>query len=416
MSFGIVEIVTLLLSMAGFGLSPNPSPPSADQALRYAVAEPDLTAHVDAASVVPGNWKLLTQLPGLPQIKGSPELARAVNEAVSQLQAARNGALTATGIDVTADITDATAFVQLVAHGEPRFVAAIRGKFSPASFQRIAKLWHRKLTQLPGGVLLDGGREPALALTKDGVALAGTPSLVRDRLAAGWTPPSHAAGTALGYAADAIAGHPVFALVVTMSAAARTTALAALPEHGLLADVISRHQAAALSIFHDGVGWLWVDRSPAGLDAMELIARGALDVLRAAQIAPRGFAKIAVGALDAYRGSSPQIDELIAHKADILRLVDMYTGSGEFKTTVDKDAKALRLAVRATGKSVSEVLPFGLLVPGAIGAVLLFESGRAVAPPSIDDLDGEPPAPPSGGAPPPPSARPPAGKPPARRP
>jgi hypothetical protein len=33
MSFGIIEVITLLLGMAGFGLQANPKAPTADQAL-----------------------------------------------------------------------------------------------------------------------------------------------------------------------------------------------------------------------------------------------------------------------------------------------------------------------------------------------------------------------------------------------
>src|ERR1700710_1442566 len=119
MSFGIIEIITLLLGMAGFGLQANPKAPTADQALQYAVADADVAVHLDAASIVPGNFKLLSQLADQPQIKASPELQKMVREAVGQIEGGRGMAKLATGIDVTTDVSDATAFFRIVPHAEP---------------------------------------------------------------------------------------------------------------------------------------------------------------------------------------------------------------------------------------------------------------------------------------------------------
>ena len=41
MSFGIIEIIMLLLGMAGFGLQATPKAPTVEQALQYAVADAD---------------------------------------------------------------------------------------------------------------------------------------------------------------------------------------------------------------------------------------------------------------------------------------------------------------------------------------------------------------------------------------
>ena len=58
MSVGIIEVVSLLLGLNGFGVQANPKAPTADQALEYAVPDADLVAHFDAVSVVPGNYRL----------------------------------------------------------------------------------------------------------------------------------------------------------------------------------------------------------------------------------------------------------------------------------------------------------------------------------------------------------------------
>ncbi|HET7505733.1 MAG TPA: hypothetical protein VFK02_32155, partial [Kofleriaceae bacterium] len=375
MSFGIIEVITLLLGLAGFGLSANPRAPTADQALEYALADTDIAAHIDAVSIIPGNYKLLVQLAEQPQIKASAELARLVRRAVGEIEGARGVAKLVTGIDVTTDIADATAFFHLAPKADPVFVVAVHGRFSPANLDKIAKAAGKTAAKLGTGTIVDGGgHDPAIALTRDGVLLVGTSEVVRDRLADGWKPPAHDAGTSLAPLAEVISARPVFAVVLTMSAQARAEAMSHLGARSFATEVITRHKAATFAMFHDGVGWTWTDSTTAGVDDMELVSRGVLDVLRAAQIAPRGVAQIAMGAIDSYRGTSAQVDDLIKHKADIMKLVTSYTGDGNFKVTIKKDPKTLRLDVRATGKSVSEVLPFGLVLPAA---VVGFMTGRA---------------------------------------
>src|SRR5665647_446704 len=114
MSFGIVEVITLLLGMSGFGLQSNPKAPTADQSLQYAMPDADVVVHFDAASVVPGNYKVLQNLPNQPQIKASPELAKMVRQALGEVEGARGLAKGATGIDLVTDISDATIFLQFV--------------------------------------------------------------------------------------------------------------------------------------------------------------------------------------------------------------------------------------------------------------------------------------------------------------
>jgi hypothetical protein len=414
MSLGIIEVITLLLGMAGFGLSANPKAPTADQALQYALPDADIVVHVDAASIVPGNFKLLSQLAEQPQIKASPELAKLVREAVGEVEGARGVARLATGLDVTTDIADATAFVHVVPGEAPSFVVTVHGKFAAGNLDKIANMASGSTTKLGAATLVElGPSQPAIGLTRDGVMLVGTAALVRDRLGDGWRPPGHDAGSNLGYVAEVINGKPVFAVVLTMSAAARREAVSHLGQ-GFVADVVTRHKAATFSLFRDGIGWTWVDSTKAGLDAMEQVSSGVLDLLRAAQIAPRGIAKIAMGALESYRGTSAQIDELIKHKADLAKIVETYTGDGSFKTTIDKNPRTLRLNVRATGKSVSEVVPFGLVMPAALVGYLQARRAPEPAPMIV-----EPPRSGPGARPPvarPPVARPPVAKPPVARP
>ena len=121
----------------------------------------------------------------------------------------------------------------------------------------------------------------------------------------------------------------------------------------------------AWGIYPDGVGWTWIDNNKAGLDSMEMMSQGVLELFKAGQIAPRAMAKIVLGGIDSYKGMNKQVDMVIAHKADVLKIIDMYSGDGTFKVAINKDPSKLRLDVRATGKSLSEVMPAGLMLPGA---------------------------------------------------
>jgi hypothetical protein len=394
MDFGIVEIISLLMGLQGFGVTPDPKAPTPDVSLQYAIPDADVVGHVDIASLVPGNYKVLMGLPDQPAIKSSPELQKFVKKAINEVEGPRGMAKGMIGLDPVTDLNDATVFLQIVPHHDPNFVAVAHGKFGSAMIDKIGKLMNKPTIKVGSAAWVDGGDSPAVGITKDGVLIAGTPSLVKERMADTWKSPPHGAGTNLGYAADVLAQKPVFALVLTMSQVARTEAMKNMPKTANFAtDLISRHKAASFSVFPDGIGWQWADSKAGGLDSMASISEGVADVFRAAQIAPRGFAKIILGGLDSYKGANKQVDALIAHKADVLKIVDTYTGDGSFKVKIDKDPKALKLNVRLTGKSLSEVLPLGVVVPmGAIGFLMV---GRQASPPEPMQMQMPMPAPPA---------------------
>lgn len=368
MSFGIIEVITLLMGLSGLSVQNNPKAPTADVALEYAVADADIVAHFDAASVIPGNYKVLTSLQNQPQIKASPELAKLVRKAVAEIDGPRGLMKSMVGIDITTDVSDATAFLRIVPKQDPNVVVAVHGKFKADTITKIAKVLGKTEVKDPGGTWVDVGDGNAVALTKRGVLLAGTLTLVKERVATTWQKPALTAGSNLGNVGDVINAKPVFAVFFMLSQTARSEALANMKSQNFVSDVIKRHKLASFAIFHDGIGWSWMDSTKAGLDAMGQISEGSIDVLRAAQIAPRGFAKMALGALESYRGTSKQVDDLLKRKADLWKLVESYTGDGNFKAQVDKDPTKLTLKVRLTGKTLSEVLPAGGIVPlGVLG-------------------------------------------------
>jgi hypothetical protein len=404
MSLGIIEVITLLMGLSGLSVQHNPKAPTAEVALEFAVADADIVAHFDAASVIPGNYKVLTSLQNQPQIKASPELAKLVRKAVAEIDGPRGLMKSMVGVDFTTDVSDATAFLRFVPKQDPSVVVAVHGKFKADTITKIAKMTGKAEVKDTGGIWVDVGDGNAVALTKSGVMLAGSTALVKERIASTWQKPALTAGTTLGSVAEVINAKPVFAVVMSLSQTARTEALANMKSPNFLADVIKRHKLASFAIYRDGIGWSWTDNNKNGLDAMGQFSEGGIDVLRAAQIAPRGFAKMAMAALESYRGTNKQVDDLLKRKADIWKLVETYTGDGNFKAQVDKDPAKLTLKVRLTGKSLSEVLPAAGIIPLA---VLGFVTGRAeatppaqiVAPPPPRTL---PPAPPAkkGSAPP----------------
>ncbi len=373
---GFVEIITLLLGLAGFGLSPNPNPPTANQALRYAIPDADVIVHVDVASIVHANYKRLLALPNTREIRSSPDLAKAVRQVITQVEGARNLAKGTTGIDFARDISDVTASFQYIPRRDPVFVAAIRGNLRRDLLDKVGAMTRSQPVAVGGGKLLEMGRDkPALAMTKDGVLLAGDARLLRDRLSPSWRPPGRR-GTTLSTAWAAIDAHPVFAVSVALSRNARRDIARKMPGKNFVTDLVRRHRAYSFSVYHDGIGWSWTDSSRAGLEQIAMMSEGFIDLLRAAQIAPRGVAKIVLGAITSYRGTNRQIDAIIRRRGDIMKIVQSYTGDGNFKVAVNKDPRRLRLDVRATGKSLSEVVPLGFVGP-AMAVGFLTMSGRS---------------------------------------
>jgi len=364
----------------------------------------DFIVHVDAQSIIPGNYKLLATLGNQPQIKSSPELARVVSQFVHEIDSARGLAKSSTGIDLATDIYDATLFGKIVPGKDPIFVAAVRGKLTTQVIARIAKMVQKQPTKVGGGVMIEmGGDDPALGVTKDGIMLAGAPTLVRERLADSWKTPGRAAGSTLAHAQEVIAGKPVFAVMLAMSAAARKEATTKIGGKNFITDVITRHKYATFSVYHNGIGWTWGDNSKSNLDAMAMMSEGAIDLLRAAQIAPRGMAKVMLGAIDSYRGDK-HVDELIRRKADVMKIVQAYSGDGNFKAQIDKDPAKLRLSVRATGKTLSEVVPASSMIPLAL---IGFMSARKVEMTPAPSTPGKrPPVIPRPAKPPAPAKRP----------
>lgn len=374
-----LQVINFLLAMTGFGVSPNPTPPTADAALVYAVADADVIVHFDAVSVVPGNFKSLKALPDIAEIKASKELRAAAKKIVTEVEDGRAMIKGMIGLDLTTDINDVTAFVQRGAvMDKPNMLAAVHGKFDVASLAKLAKLTGGAIA--PGGMMVEIDSKVAIGLTKSGVLLVGTPSLVKPRMADGWQAPARTNNALLTQAADVINGKPFFAIMAALAPATRKQIAGAVGEN-FLTDVVKRHKFMALTLYADGIGWVWADASKAGLDRMIMMSEGLIEVMRAAQVAPRGIGKIVLSALESYRGKSRELDQIIAARSKIANAITAYTGDGLFKVSQVVDAKNLRVTVRATGKTLSEVVPAALFVPAVAWGLLM--EGASPQPPVI---------------------------------
>jgi hypothetical protein len=283
-------------------------------------------------------------------------------------------------------------FFRIVPNRDPSYVAVMHGKFSPMNIEKIAKM-KSGLTVVKVGdsTMVDVGDENAVAVTKDGTMIAGTVGLVKERAAATWKAPPRAPNSNLAYAAEILGQKPVFSLVMTLSPTARKEAATKIRGKNLGTDILQRHKLASFSVFHDGVGWTWIDNNKAGLDAMELMSQGALELMKAGHIAPRGMAKLMIGGLESYKGTNKQIDDVLRRKGEVMKIVETYTGDGNFKQTITKDPKTLRLTVRAQGKSLSEVVPAGFLLP--VGAFLTLGRAESMPPRAEKPMMVAPPPP-----------------------
>lgn len=374
MSFGIVEVITLLLSLAGFGIGTNPKAETPDQALEYAMPDADLVVHVDVAALIPDNYKALTKLVDQPAIKASPELSQMVRQVVGEIEGARGMAKTSTGIDLTTDISDVDAFVKLHDRNEPDLVLVGHGKFTVANIEKIANAAHQSIQRTAGGAYVEMDGKAALGITKSNALVAGTTALVKARLADSWKAPARAKDSILAYASEVVAQKPVYAMVAALSSEARAMAMSKHGPENFGTDLLKRHKVAAFSVYNNGIGWTWVDSKPDGAAQIATISEGLVELFRAGQIAPRGFAKIVLAGLESYRGVDKHIDEVLREKDNVMKIVTSFTGDGTFKAQIDHVKAANRVNVRLTGKTVSEVVPFAFAMP-VMGALVFARAG-----------------------------------------
>ena len=131
-------------------------------------------------------------------------------------------------------------------------------------------------------------------------------------------------------------------------------------------ELVANHTVGVLAASATGLSWMYEAKDVAFARRLETASKGLIDLMRAAHLAPRGVAQVAVAALPSYAGKSKELDAVIAAKDKLLGAVWDLTGDGKFRATVKVDGKLL--TVVATGKKFSDVVPSSFVVGlGAIG-------------------------------------------------
>jgi hypothetical protein len=129
---------------------------------------------------------------------------------------------------------------------------------------------------------------------------------------------------------------------------------------------VSNHTVFVLAASATGLSWMYEAKDAAFARRMETASKGLIDLMRAAHLAPRGVAQVAVAALPSYARMSKELDAVIAAKDKLMGAVWDLTGDGKFAARVKVDGKLV--SVTATGKKFSDVVPSSFVVGlGAIG-------------------------------------------------
>ncbi len=371
--FGFLEVITLMLALGGFGVDANPKAPSGDVALQYAVADADLVVHVDIAALGPRNYKVLIGLADDPAIKANPELLAMAKQVKANVEGVVGMAQAIAGIDLVNDLQSATAFLTIVPGAEPQRLIVVRGTIPKDLVKKLGGLSEGKTGKVDGRATAEMDAETFIGSTPGGDLVIGPRALVEPRIDDDWKAPARKKGSSAATLATMIDAKP-FLLVAAKVNPKVAKVLEADVGDNFLGDLLTGHQLAVLAMHSDGFAFHWADHTKAGVERVAMASDGMIDLLRAFHVAPRGFAKIAVAALDSYLGQSKELDALIKHKGDILKVIEDYTGDGKFTVDVAKDLKAKTFTMRATGKTLSDVVPAAVFVPIMAGALVFSDS------------------------------------------
>jgi hypothetical protein len=378
---GLLQVISLMLALAGFGVDEDAKAPSGATVLAYAVEDADAMIYADVAAVAPRNYDVLVGLPDAPAIKASPDLLALVKMVTTNVEGVRGMGKALAGVDLVDDVTSLTVFIDVVpgATELTRMVVA-RGKFPKDLVDKLTKVAGGTAGTVDGRSTLAMDAATFIGTAKDGTLIIGPKSWVEPRIDDDWKAPKRKKGTPWATVAKYLDAGP-FLLFAGKLDAADAPAYGKELGANFLSDLATSHELAIVALQHDGLSLYWKDRTKDHLKRMALAVDGVIDLMRAGHIAPRGMAKLLVAALDSYAGASPELDELIAHKDDLLALVESYSGDGKFKAEIKKDTKARTLTVRASGKKLSDVVPVAMLAPLVVAGILFAEPPAPPPPP-----------------------------------
>lgn len=369
-------IIATVLALTSFSIKPNPRAPTAAAVLEHAVDDADLVVHLDVAATVGANYGVLASLSEDALVKQVPELRQQLTQAVMQLESGRTMARAMLGFDPVTDLTSVTAFVRMrEGMPQPEFLLVVRGtlpadlpaKLASSLGGRTGSVDGRTTVTLPDGTVMGTSRSGAL--------LVGKAEWVNARVASAWRAPAHAKGSPWARIATALDARPFF-LIASKAAPALVATLAKGLGDNFGRDLVANHKLGVLAVAATGVTWMYEASDAAFARRMESASLGLLELMRAAHLAPRGMAQVAVAALPSYARVSKDLDAVIGARDKLLAAVWDLTGDGKFTARVRVDGTLV--TATATGKKLSDVLPISFV--GGLAAIGFLTAADAPTP------------------------------------
>jgi hypothetical protein len=362
-TFGFIELIALLTTLGSFGVDANPRAPAAAEVTRYAPADADFMIHADLQAVVPGNHQRLQALMSDKVVKDNPQLRGALDSVLREIRTSASTIKGLTGLDPMADVHSVSSWIKLPGAGEPQFLVVLRGNLSADLVDRIAATTGSEVLTIEDEkacVTPDGS---IMLAVKKGQLLLGTAAWVQERLARSWkarSPDARVAGL--------LDARP-FVAVTSMPSQPAVERLARDIAGGdtMVADLVRGHELGMVALTHKGMTWTITARERRGYERAIMASEGLLDLMRANHFVLRGLAKVVMAGLPSYAGQGPEIDAILRHQEQLMKVVDSVTGDGTFKVDFQKQPRQRTITVKATGKSLSDVISVAGVLP-VVGA------------------------------------------------
>ncbi|MBK9033831.1 MAG: hypothetical protein IPL61_21615 [Myxococcales bacterium] len=360
-------ILAMIMALTSFAIKPNPKAPTAEVVLEHTVDDADVFVHLDLTPTVIDNYAVWQKLVDEPLVKQMPALRDGLRDASTQAEGGRAMVKSLIGVDLAADLTSITAYAKFKPSGPPDVLVVVRGAIAADLPQRLSQNMGGKPETIDGRVAATTSDGMMIGTAKSGALLVGTRAWVAPRLADGWKAAPRARGSAWAHIATALTPKPFFVLASKPSSSAAAQLATQIPA-SFGRELVTQHTLAIVTASATGIGWTYQAKDAAFAARIKLASEGWIELMRAAHIAPRGMAELAVAALPSYAGRGAALDDAIKHKDQILAAVGELTGDGKFQATVKQSGTLVTVTTR--GRRISDVVPVGLVMGlGALGWV-----------------------------------------------
>jgi hypothetical protein len=374
-------IIAAVLALTSFSVKSNPRAPGANEVLALAVDDADIVVHLDVAATVGANYGVLAKLPEDPLISKVPELRDNISQVVMQIEAGRSMAKGMIGFDPVTDVSSVTAFVKVKMGAKPDVLVVVRGTLPKDLPGKLAASMGGKAGSIDGRATATMPDGTMMATARSGALIVGKPEWVTARAANAWKAPPRTRGSSWARIATALDAKPFFMVASKPSAELVAQVTKDLGDN-FGRDLLANHTVAVLAASSTGVAWMYEAKDAAFAKRMETASKGLIDLMRAAHLAPRGVAQLAVAALPSYAKVSKELDAVIASKDKLMDAVWDLTGDGKFAARVKLDGNLV--SVTATGKKFSDVVPSSFVVGlAAVGFLVERSSSKMDDKPSV---------------------------------